>query len=130
MYKCLECESYGDFWFFRYKDKNNNELKYHYCDECGVFWKTVNDVMVNNSITYKFIDEEWLVFSIKDLIATAIYKDDSDVRGILLDFIDKKMTDYFHRCLCCNEIISGVTNEEGYYECKQCGFEWGVMEIG
>ena len=130
MSECIGCGSEGSFWFFRYKDKQGSELMYHYCDYCGIFWKTIGEVVLDDSITYEFLDEDWLVFSIEDLISTAMYKDDSDINGILLDIVNNKMADYFHRCLFCNEIISGVTNIDGYYECKQCGFEWGVMEIG
>jgi hypothetical protein len=129
MTTCVECGSVGDFWFFKLNDTYGTEIKFCYCDFCGVFWKTLNGSLLDGSITYKFLDTTWLGFDINDMINTSIYKDNVEIRGILKECLNSNMLDHFHRCLHCNEIISGTLNENGCYECTQCGFEWGVVKI-
>ena len=127
--ECINCDAIDDFCFFEYEGKDES-LSYFYCDHCGIFWKEFCGGVVAESITYSFFDRDWLVFDLQDIISTSFYKKNIRIGGILNDFVNKKMTDYFRRCIGCNEIISNTTNSEGCYSCKQCGFEWGVVEIG
>lgn len=125
MFKCIECKRKGDFCFFKNLE---NGLEYNYCDHCGISWKSINGKFMKGSKTTKLFDKKWMGFDVDDMIATATYKDHIQIGGILAS-CKKYISDYYCRCLRCNRIISTTLNESGCYECKHCGFEWGVVNV-
>lgn len=125
MFSCVNCGTSGDFCFLRNTDDG---LEYNYCDYCGASWKSITGEYIKKSMTFKFFDKEWLGFDIDDIISTALYKENIEIGGILVD--DSDISEYNVRCIRCNSPVSMTLNENGCYHCYNCGFEWGVVNCG
>lgn len=125
MSECIECGKESDVCFFKNTD---NDLEYNYCDYCGVSWKSINGDFVEGSKTNKPFDKKWMGFDVDDIISTANYKDNIKIGGVLTNY-NHRISEYYCRCLRCNRVMSTTLNEQGCYECKHCGFEWGVVNV-
>lgn len=113
-YRCVNCSFEGNVTFFveKYPCKCGEEVHvfYNMCPACGAFWRTCNDVV---------LDEVDIVSSteLRDLMLAAEMIEDADTT----------MEDSIVRCISCN--APAYRAGENLYSCTKCTTEWEVILV-
>jgi predicted nucleic acid-binding Zn-ribbon protein len=122
--RCIECgSSYVDQYYEEVVPCShcgeNTVIDYFACSECGIMWKEVDGIVIDNSKSaMKELDE----FFDTDVFSEAVEFFDEEL--LKLDK-PKSMQDLVHKCIKCNTVAYEV--KPGKFHCPDCGFEWEIF---
>ncbi len=130
--KCFECDNMEDctmasegIYCPHCDESITSDL--NMCKECGLFWKSVNDNIVDKTIFRlppELLSTDSLIDIASDMgIRPASFEidaGDGTSRSI------KSMSDFIHKCIKCNGVC--YEEREGLYKCVDCGFELEVVD--
>lgn len=105
--KYIECDHCGNFI----------TMKFSYCEYCEIMWKSINDVVFEDSC----VDlKEDVTPDVKDFLKEKLSESQEEINE------EESMGSYINKCIKCDS-PSSYEVEEGQYKCIKCGFEWEVI---
>jgi len=93
-----------------------NVISFQICNDCGVIWKAVNDVLLKGTA---FVDPELSSFISDKIVDNPEFDNWFDTK------VDITMDEVVHRCLKCNAI--SFESKPNVFCCSSCDFTWGSV---
>ena len=136
---CFNCENGKESAFFKEEFPcghcdEPNLLEYNVCPDCGLMWRSVNGVVLEDSqVNMRDLGDFASLMSGEQPEMTeeeALIMENINDHLVKIDKMDRgeaTMADYVHKCLQCESTAVDVV--DGKYSCKDCDFEWEVVRF-
>lgn len=140
---CLKCGSDKEATFhseaFTCNCGEEMAFKYNICPDCGIMWRSVNDVVIEESVVHydELMTGPEMLMGGGQTKRIVITEEELEVLKNMetelskVDKIDRgeatSMSDYIHKCLKCGAVAHETI--KGRYQCSECEFEWEMIKF-